>query len=393
MKKSIIIISILLFSGMNYLLSQASSDVSVYLLTCGPGTETYSIYGHCALRIAIPERNIDQVYNWGVFDFSTKHFAWKFAKGKLDYMLDDESFERFLSIYFYEQRWVQSQKINLEPEEINILVGLVTENLKPENVKYRYDFLFDNCATRIRDLLEKSLGNKLTYPDEKKKGVPTFREKVGEYERPFPWLKMGIDLLLGTPTDKKVTFRDKMFLPLDMQNGLSEILINRNGKMVPLLQNPVTLIDFESPMLKPSIFTSPMVVFTLILILLTIFFGITKNRKAIKIADITIFTIFSLLALLMIFFNFFTDHEQLRKNLNIIWLSPFVLFCLTAIIADKDWIIWFRIVFVLSFLSFILYLVLPSALNNAFLPVLAILMMRSSARAGFSWNPLSITSI
>ena len=155
--------------------SQASNDTIVYLLTCGPGTETYSIYGHSALRIVIPEKHTDTVYNWGVFDFNTKHFVWKFAKGRLDYMVIGESLKGFLGSYFFEQRYVYSQRINIDASEMRILTGLINENMKPENTKYRYDFFYDDCTTRIRDLLEKSIGEKLKYPPAETGKDPNFQ--------------------------------------------------------------------------------------------------------------------------------------------------------------------------------------------------------------------------
>lgn len=392
MKKILFVFVFIILAGSANLFSRAAETVSVYLITCGPGTATYSIYGHSALRIAIPERNSDLVYNWGVFDFATPNFVWKFAKGRLDYKLGVVSFDRFQQEYFLEQRWIQSQKINLEPDEINILFGLIAENLRPENLKYRYDFFYDDCSTRIRDLLEKSLGSKLTYPPDAKKDVPTFRDMVGKYQRPFPWLKLGVDLIMGTPGEKKASFRDKMFLPLDMQEGLSEALINRNSRLIPLLRNPETVLDFDTPSVKQRFFISPVFVFSLLLILLIIFFALNKNKTAVKIADIAIFSIFSVLALLMIFFNFFTGHQQMKWNLNIIWLSPFVILCLAGLILNKEWQTWFRIVLALCILSFIIQLIVPDAFNQAFIPLLLILLLRTSARAGFSWNPLSVSS-
>lgn len=392
MKKILFVFVFIILAGSANLFSRVAETVSVYLITCGPGTATYSIYGHSALRIAIPERNSDLVYNWGVFDFATPNFVWKFAKGRLDYKLGVVSFDRFQQEYFLEQRWIQSQKINLEPDEINILFGLIAENLRPENLKYRYDFFYDDCSTRIRDLLEKSLGSKLTYPPDAKKDVPTFRDMVGKYQRPFPWLKLGVDLIMGTPGEKKASFRDKMFLPLDMQEGLSEALINRNSRLIPLLRNPETVLDFDTPSVKQRFFISPVFVFSLLLILLIIFFALNKNKTAVKIADIAIFSIFSVLALLMIFFNFFTGHQQMKWNLNIIWLSPFVILCLAGLILNKEWQTWFRIVLALCILSFIIQLIVPDAFNQAFIPLLLILLLRTSARAGFSWNPLSVSS-
>ena len=153
--------------------SQPENDTVSYLITCGPGTDTYSIYGHSAIRIFIPEKKSDIVYNWGVFEFDTPNFAWKFAKGRLEYFLDTESFQQFLKGYVYEKRYVHSQKMNLNHDETAKLVSLIAENLKPENVKYRYDFFYDDCSTRIRDLIEKTVGTKLIYPPEEKRMMPS----------------------------------------------------------------------------------------------------------------------------------------------------------------------------------------------------------------------------
>jgi hypothetical protein len=390
MKKIIFLLLVLLTAGYIRLFSQTEQDTSVYLITCGPGAETYSHYGHSALRVIIPERKSDLVYNWGVFDFSTPHFAYRFARGRLEYMLDKDTFKRFLQSYFYEKRWVEVQKINLEPGEIKILLDLISENLKPENRKYRYDFFYDDCSTRIRDLLEKAIGRNLIYapsgPDEKL----TFRFLTGKYQRPYPWLNFGIDLLMGTPSDKKASYRDMMFLPIEMQTELSEALISRNGKMIPLLSNPETILDFNTPVIKPNFFTTPVFIFTLLCVVLIIFYSMVKNRRTIKTADIIIFAVYSSLVILMLFTNFITDHQQMKKNLSLLWLSPFVPVCLAAVVLNKKWFVWFRIVFILCLISFVIQIAFPGMVNNAFIPLILILFLRSSARAGFSWNPLSV---
>ncbi|MCU0472899.1 MAG: DUF4105 domain-containing protein [Bacteroidales bacterium] len=393
MKKIIVLLAILLSSGYLNLYSQKEPSTGVYLITCAPGTATYSIYGHSALRIVDTEKNSDLVYNWGVFDFSTPNFVWKFAKGRLDYMLGVYSFKRFIQEYFLDQRSVYQQKINLEPDEMGQLFMLLAENLKPENIKYRYDFFYDDCSTRIRDLLEKSLGNRLLYSPEATKKLPTFRDKVGEYLRPYPWLNLGVDLLMGIPGDKKANSRDRMFLPVDMMEVLSDASINRTGKMIPLLQNSESLLEFDPPAVKQKFFTSPLFTFSLLFILILTFFIIVKNKTAVKLLDIVLYTVFSVLAIMMIFFNFFTDHQQMRWNLNIIWLSPFIILCLASIILNRDWQVWFRIVFILSMIFFLLIMLLPHAFNSSFMPLSLILIFRSSVRAGFSWNPLSLNQV
>lgn len=391
MRKRLKYLFLLLILFSRVLISQETPQPEVYLITCGPGTEIYSVYGHSALRIVVPEKKIDTVYNWGVFDFTTPNFAWKFAKGRLNYMLGVYSFEAFLKDYFLEQRWVISQKFNLETPDIERLFLLLEENLKPENITYSYDFYYDNCSTRIRDLMEKAVGEDLLYPPEKtKKELQTFRYLTGEYEKVYPWLKLGIDLLIGAPGDKKASFREMMFLPAHLKNGLSELLIRRNSKMIPLLQDAEIVLDIDQQPLKEKLFTSPLFVFSLLLIIIIILTASVRRKTANNIIDIFLFSVFSILALLMIFFNFFTDHHQLRWNLNIIWLNPFIILCLTSLVFKKDWSGWFGIVFYLAVLFLLFLAVLPQHINNAFFPLIIILMIRSSIRAGFSWNPLTL---
>jgi len=371
--------------------AQDTPKAEVFLLTCGPGIETYSVYGHSALRILIPEKNSDLVYNWGVFDFNTPNFAWKFAKGRLNYSLGISTYDNFLRDYFLEKRWVVSQKLNLEPNEIERLFKLIAENLKPENITYRYDFFYDDCSTRIRDLIEKSVGDNLLWPpEEETKNMSTFRQLTGKYEEVFPWTKLGIDLLMGSPGDKKASFRDRMFLPVEMKDGLSELQIRRQGKTIPLLTNPVLVVDFDQPAYKKNLFTTPFFVFCVVLIMIVMLTGFFREKKSNSVIDITVFSIFSILALLMIFFNFFTDHQQMKWNLNILWLNPFIIMCLISLILNKEWQLWFRVVFFMAAGFLVSLVVLPQSINNAFVPLISILILRSSVRANFPWNPLSI---
>jgi hypothetical protein len=389
MKRIILLCLFVSIVSFNKVQSQSSNDTIAYLITCGPGTETYSIYGHSALRISIPEKNSDIIYNWGVFDYSTKNFAWKFAKGRLDYMLNTEITNGFLQSYFAEQRYVYSQRINIDSKELRKLTELINENLRPENIKYRYDFFYDDCSTRIRDLLEKSIGEKLKYPPSEPGTVLTFREMVAKYQNPYPWLKFGVDLIMGSTSDKKAHFRDQMFLPIDMRIGLSKTHVHRSDKMIPLLQNPEILLDFGNPKIKQNFFTAPPFVFTVLIIVILVLAALTKSIKIIRIMDIIIYAVFSILSILMIFFNFFTDHEQMKWNLNAIWLNPFIIVCLLMLILNKTGEVWFRIVFYISAAFLVVHFVLPQQFNIGFLLLDIIILIRSSVRSNFDWNPLT----
>jgi hypothetical protein len=174
-----------------------------------------------------------------------------------------------------------------------------------------------------------------------------------------------------------------------MKNGLSETVINRNGKMTPMLQNPEVILDFEIPVVKQMFLISPVFVFTLLLIIIIISSSLFKHIKVNNFIDIVLFSVFSVLAIMMIFFNFFTDHQQMKWNLNIIWLNPFIIVCLLMLLLKRTAVVWFRIVFVISLFFLVIHLVLPQAFNIAVLPLVLILLVRSSLRAEFAWNPLS----
>jgi hypothetical protein len=195
---------------------------------------------------------------------------------------------------------------------------------------------------------------------------------------------------MGSPTDKRAVFRDRMFLPIDMKDELSKLVIHRYDKMIPLLQNPKILLDFDEPVIKQKFFTGPPFIFTLVIIIILILAALTKTRKIIRLIDIIIYSVFSLLSLLMIFSNFLTDHQQLRWNLNIIWLNPFIVVCLLMLILNKTGTLWFRTVFFISAGFIVLHFILPQEFNLAFFLLTIILLIRSSVRSGFAWNPLTL---
>jgi hypothetical protein len=181
-----------------------------------------------------------------------------------------------------------------------------------------------------------------------------------------------------------------MFLPVPMMDELSETVIFRDGKMIPLLQNPEILINNEPVVVKHNFFTSPPFIFSVLLILILILAMLIKNMKLIRIIDIIIFLVFSVLSLLMIFFNFFTDHLQTHWNLNIIWLNPFIIVCMIMLILNKASTFWFRLVFILSACFLLLNFILPQEFEISFFLLAALLMIRSSVRADYSWNPLTL---
>jgi len=273
------------------------------------------------------------------------------------------------------------------------MLMLIQENLKPENVKYRYDFFYDDCSTRVRDLLENAVGDNLLYPPEDIRNQTTFAKEIERFSKRSPWLDFGIDMLMGREGRKRTTLRDRMFLPDELSKGLSQLVIRRDGLMVPLLANPVTVVESTAVWQKTNVMLTPISVFSFLLIIVLILSATLKSKLANNIMDIIIFFLFSVLAVMIFFFNFFTDHIQMRGNMHILWLSPFVITSLIALILDKEFLWSFRTVFVFTIIFTALAIILPKLINPAFIPLSLILAVRSLVRGKYPWNPLKLEAI
>ncbi|MBC8110331.1 MAG: DUF4105 domain-containing protein, partial [Verrucomicrobia bacterium] len=191
-----------------------SENAQISLITIAPGDELYSGFGHSALHVYDPNTGMDKSYNYGTFDFRAKGFYVKFVRGQLDYMLSVGELGREL-IYWgeAENRQVTQQILNLSAEQKNRLYQFLEKNALPENKFYRYDFFYDNCSTRIRDALQKTIGESLKFNPTTDK-EKSFRDLTDEYLLPTKkWEDLGIDVALGLRTDKIATPYEYMFLP------------------------------------------------------------------------------------------------------------------------------------------------------------------------------------
>lgn len=365
------VLLIVLFSPLTR--AQVADSADVYLLTCAPGNATYSIYGHTALRINVRGSNFDRVYNWGIFDFSTPHFAFRFAKGRLDYMLGTYGYDHFVNEYFSEGRSVWSQKINLTTAEKEKLFGLISENLKPENVKYRYDFFFDNCATRIRDILAASVTDSLVFPV--KEHMQTFRQLIHHKQKVLPWIDFGADMLLGLQADRKATPADEMFLPDHLKDNLSASVVIHDNNREPILGEAVTIVDLP-PASSGAPIWMPQLVFYLILLYIILVTFVIGMPLLGRITDIVLYIIYSILALLLIFTNFFSEHDALHYNLLILGINPLIPVLLGFILANRKTIKLSRIAFVISMLWIPVSLIAGQGINPALIPLVLIITVR-----------------
>ena len=178
---------------------QAQDSIRVSLLTCSPGQEVYSLYGHTAIRCVDFARGKDIVFNYGVFSFSQPYFIWRFVLGQCDYMVDAVYFDGFIRSYTERGSRVTEQILQLSGEEARMMMAYLIWNCRPENREYRYNFLYNNCTTMVRDVIERCVRGRVIYPAR----LPqrTTRDILHEYTQGHPWAAEGDDFLLGSAVD------------------------------------------------------------------------------------------------------------------------------------------------------------------------------------------------
>jgi len=360
--------------------AQVADSTDVYLITCAPGNATYSIYGHTALRVSVRGTEIDRVYNWGIFDFSTPNFAFRFAKGRLDYMLGSYSYETFLYEYVNEGRAVWSQQLNLTTAEKEKLFSLINENLKPENVKYRYDFFFDNCATRIRDILVASASDTIIFPV--KEQLKSFRQLVDPNQKVLPWIDFGADMLLGLQADRKATPADEMFLPAYLMDNLSASVIVHGDIREPIVGEPVTVVDLPPVAAGARPWMPQLVFYIILLFVLLVTFVLGKPLLG-RMTDIVLYIIYSVLALVLIFTNFLSEHDALHFNLLILGINPLIPVLAGYIMAGKNAVKLSRVALVISLLWIPASVIAGQGINPALIPLVLIIMVRLFKHSGF----------
>ncbi len=297
-----------------------SPGAQISILTCNPGDEVYSIYGHTAIRINDPEQNMDFVFNYGVFDYAAPNFLYRFAKGETDYLMAGGKFRNFLPEYEQEKRSVYEQVLNLSPEGKSQLFNALLENYKPENRMYRYNFFMDNCATRIRDMIEKNAGSPITFPDSHP--TESYRDMIKHFHHSFCWADLGIDLLVGKKADLPVSAYGQMFLPEYLMDQFAKAEINLDGNKQPLVLETRTLVEYPNSKLR-SDFPWPAFVFGLVfvLVLITSVWAFLRKKKA-DWLDYLLLWLTGISGLIIGWFTLYSEHPAMSPNYNLLWAFP-----------------------------------------------------------------------
>jgi len=309
--------------------SGLSPAAQVSVITCGPGTELYSTFGHSAFRIKDPVNGLDRVYNYGTFNFNTPNFYVKFARGKLLYELRAYDFGNFLRGYHEENRWVKEQVLDLNNDQVKQVFDFLENNAKPENRAYKYDFFYDNCSTKMMAVLEQVLGTDLVFDPNFEEGKYTHRQLIQMYLGELPWSDFGIDLALGSVIDREIPSKAYMFLPDYVLQGVDASGIKESGIIKPLVKETNTILD-SKPLINKGWSITPFWVFTILAVaVILISIRDFKKRRRNKLLDYILFISTGITGLVILLLWFATDHSATANNLNILWaFAPNLVFAL-----------------------------------------------------------------
>ena len=354
-----------------------SAQPELSLITVYPGDAIYSAFGHTAFRYLDEDNDIDILYNFGTFDFQDPEFVPKFVHGQLDYFLGVVKFRRTFKNYtLLENRSVVEQKLNLTPEEIARIYAFLTENAMPENRYYKYDFIKDNCSTRIQSVLDKTIGNDIIYDQAviAKIGEKSYRDYIRYHLKKSPWFDVGIQLVLGMPLDQQVLPSDSFFLPALVHDIIAGSTLNEGRPLVASDEvlfrstaDPITdpLNDLKNDPIKISL---PLLLAILLLVveLLLIYLGCIRKKgwakRILSCYEYTLVILNFLAGVLIFYLWFISDHTATKWNLNLLWCCPL------SILFRFKWISAFMAVMCVVFL-----LVLMVGLQStcwAFIPLL-----------------------
>ena len=310
--------------------------IQISLLTCSPGKEVWAQYGHTAIRYYDKESGEDLAINYGIFSLDQTYFIPRFVLGMTDYRMGVQPMDMFLAQYSYEGRGVVEQVLNLSAEDKEVIYKALQENMKPENVVYRYNYFFDNCTTRARDMLVNHLHGKVVYPPAEEDA--TFRSMIHKWNNKYEWSQFGEDLLLGVNADRKTTKSEQQFLPENLRSDFDKA--RYNGK--PLVKETNILLDAETEVAEPVFPLSPLSIALIFAVISLVMMLFSYRRQQVYWAwDLALMLTSGLMGIIF-FVMIFSQHPCVSLNFILLFFNPLPLFFLYSTIKKKK-VIWWKI--------------------------------------------------
>ena len=298
-------------------------SVEFSLLTCSPHEEIYSLYGHTALRYKDLHHgeSTDVVFNWGVFNFKAPHFVARFVFGLTDYELEIAPYKAFCRYYQHWGSQVVEQVLNLTSEEKEHLYTALMDNVRPEHRIYRYNYFYNNCTTKARDIIEQCINGRVEYTG-REDYTPSYRDMVHEMTRNNPWAAWGNDMLLGIKADQATDQRQQEFLPGNLMYDFDHARIYENGTYRPLVRERRTAVPAGVQVQRQGFPLTPLQTFLLLLAIGIVLFAVEwKQQKSFLPWDLLLMTVCGAIGLVLTLM-LFSQHPTVSLNLQIIFFNP-----------------------------------------------------------------------
>ena len=382
MKKYLLLLFLLLLLVPAKAQIKLSDEAQISILTAAPSDEAvFTLYGHTAIRVKDSLHKIDLVFNYGIFDFSKPNFIYRFTKGETDYKLAAYNFQHYIIEYQMRGSEVTEQVLNFTPDEINKIWNALYINVQPENCVYRYNFFFDNCATRPVAIVEEQVDGKIKYNDPPK--PQTFRDLINYCTRNNSWLTFGCDLALGSPTDRVATPHEMMFLPVYLKEEFDKAtIVNPDGTERKLVKSTTRLAEelTDDDQGEKEWFTPMLCSMIIFLLVSLITYMEWKKKTYFRLVDCILFLLAGVAGTVLFFLCFISTHPCIWPNWSIVWLQPFDLVAVILFAVKK----YGKAAYYYHFINFAALTLLlagwyfiPQHLNIAFIPLVATLWLRS----------------
>ncbi|MBT8265243.1 MAG: DUF4105 domain-containing protein [Bacteroidia bacterium] len=378
MKLKLVLIVFLVFNSTVFSQTRnLSSSAEVTVITVGPGTYLNDAFGHNAIRIKDDSLKLDIAFNYGVYDFQAPNFYSKFAQGKLNYLIGADYFKDFLRQYSSQNRTVREQVLNLNVEEKQRMYDFLVDNYKPENRYYLYDYFYDNCATKIRDVTQEITQKDIQFNNPEGFETKSFRELIHDHVDRNSWGSFGIDLALGSVIDREATAYQHMYLPEYIYRFFDTATYENGESLVTLSR---TLYEKKDEEVSTAFIYSPLFVFGLIalMILWVTFSDLKKNKRTIWL-DLILFGFTSLIGLFLLALWFGTDHSAAAFNYNLLWSFPLNIIVLFQLFKKsiKGWVIkYLKLLVILIVLLTLHWLIGGQVFAIGLIPLLLALAIR-----------------